>query len=423
MRTISIPYGKTILPLQLDENRIEAVLEPCADKMQMFSQEELVIRALACPIGSQKVEEMAQRASKILLITSDHTRPVPSHITLPLFLAALRKQNPQAEIRILVATGMHRATTREEMLQKFGAVLLENEKFFIHDSRNEEQLVDKGILPSGGRLVLNKLVDWADLVVSEGFIEPHFFAGFSGGRKSILPGISGNETVRYNHNAKFIAHPKAAQGVLKDNPIHMDMLYAQKAAKLAFILNVVLDEEKKIIAAFAGDPTLAHEEGCAFVLKRTRVKACLADIAVTSNGGYPLDQNIYQSVKGMTAAEATVRQGGVIILCARCNDGHGGEKFYRYFSEANNTDEVMEKILAVPSEMTPPDQWQAQILARVMKKATVIFVTEQENRAYIENMKMLYAQNLETAMEMAEKIVGKNAKITIIPDGVGVIVV
>jgi nickel-dependent lactate racemase len=265
-------------------------------------------------------------------------------------------------------------------------------------------------------------VDWADLVISEGLIEPHFFAGFSGGRKSIMPGIAGQNTVLANHNSRFIADVNANTGILNNNPIHRDMLFAAKAARLRFILNVCINSEKEIVQAFAGHPEKAHYEGCEFVKNLLKVRRKESDIVITSNGGYPLDQNIYQAVKGMTAAETCVRKDGVIIMVAGCCDGHGGEAFYNWMTRGKSPEEIMQKILAVPPEQTMADQWQAQILARVLLKARVIMVTDLANKEMVESMHMSYACSLDEAIKQAEAIVGSDSSITVIPDGVGVIV-
>jgi nickel-dependent lactate racemase len=263
----------------------------------------------------------------------------------------------------------------------------------------------------------------ADLLVAEGFIEPHFFAGFSGGRKSILPGIVSKVTVLANHCSEFIAHPNARAGVLDENPLHVDMIAAAREAKLGFILNVVIDAEKRIIKAFAGDMEQAHLQGCRFVKDLASVKAVPADIVVTSNGGYPLDQNVYQAVKGMAAAEATCKPGGVIIIAAACNDGHGGQAFYDWFLQAKDgASEVMCKIMQIGREATVADQWEAQIAARIQLKHPTIVVSDQCDHEIIGNLCFKAAHTMAEAMEMAEAIVGKNAMVTVIPDGVSVIV-
>jgi len=327
-----------------------------------------------------------------------------------------------AQITLLVATGMHRPTTEAELRSKYGDEIVDNETFVIHKAVNDEDMAFFGTLPSGGELWLNKLVKEADLVVSEGFIEPHFFAGFSGGRKSILPGVASAKTVLYNHNAGFIASQHARQGSLDENPIHRDMLYAAEQAKLAFILNVLIDAEKRVIAAVAGHHIEAHRTGCALCEKLTCVDAVISDIAITSNGGYPLDQNVYQSVKGMTAAESNVRPGGAVIICAALGDGHGGEAFYRWFADRPDAAAVTRDIQSVPPEKTHMDQWEAQILARVMGKAVCWFVTGEENRELVETMHLRWAPDADTALAEATAMLGENASVTVIPDGVGVIV-
>ena len=386
------------------------------------AQEEIVRRALASPISSPGLASLAKGKRRVLIITSDHTRPVPSRITMPQLLAGVRAGNPQAEITILIATGMHRPTTQAELLDRFGGEIVAHERIVVHRAQADEDMAFFGTLPSGGELWLNRLVKESDLVLSEGFIEPHFFAGFSGGRKSILPGVASRKTVLYNHNARFIADPHARQGELTDNPIHRDMLYAAQQAKLAFILNVILDGDKRVVAAVAGDSELAHREGCRLSAEMTRVTPVVSDIAITSNGGYPLDQNVYQSVKGMTAAEACVREGGAIIMCAALGDGHGGEAFYRWFADRPDAAAVARDIESVPPERTHMDQWEAQILARVMGRATCFMVTGEENRALVESMHFRWAADVDSALAQATALLGEASTVTVIPDGVGVIV-
>jgi nickel-dependent lactate racemase len=200
------------------------------------------------------------------------------------------------------------------------------------------------------------------------------------------------------------------------------MLYAAKMAKLAFILNVVIDSEKNVINAFAGDSELAHVEGCKFVMELASVKAVKADIVVSTNGGYPLDQNIYQSVKGMTAAEATCSEGGVIIMVSACNDGHGGQSFYDNIANASSPREVLDRVLKVGRNDTAPDQWEFQILARILNTHTVILVTDMCDPEMIKKMHMQHAFTFEEALKRAFEIKGNDASISVIPDGVSVIV-
>jgi nickel-dependent lactate racemase len=330
--------------------------------------------------------------------------------------------NPDIDIKILIATGFHRPTTREEMLDKFGEEIVNNETLINHFSEKEEDQTLLGILPSGGELWINKLAAQAELLISEGFIEPHFFAGFSGGRKSVLPGVASARTIMWNHNSEFIGSGNARTGRLSKNPIHEDMLFAAEKANLAFILNVVIDKDKKIIHAVSGHSKFAHEEGCKFVTELSSIDSVKGDIVISSNGGYPLDQNIYQAVKGMTAAEACCSEGSVIIMVSACNDGHGGESFYRNMAEAESPIDVLNKVLQVSKDKTEPDQWEFQILARILSKNKVIMVTDMCEPKIINNMHMECAFTLEEALKKAYEIKGEAAKVVVIPDGVSVVV-
>ncbi len=422
MKAIQIPYGKETQTLHVADEQLQAVLTPRHPAAASLSQEALVRQALENPIGSPRLRELARGKREILVITSDHTRPVPSRVTMPPLLAELRCGSPDAHIVILIATGMHRPTTEAELRAKLGDAIVEREEIVVHQAEKTEEMAYFGLLPSGGELWLNRLVAQAELVVAEGFIEPHFFAGFSGGRKSILPGVAARRTVLYNHNAQFLQSPLARQGSLAGNPIHQDMIFAARQAKLAFILNVLIDGDKRVIAAVAGDLAQAHAAGCALSRQLTEVAAVPAEIVVTSNGGYPLDQNVYQAVKGMTAAEACVCPGGSIIMCAALGDGAGGADFYRWFAQRESPQQVARDIECIPPEETRMDQWEAQMLARVLCKAACYFVTDPENRALVESMHMRWAPDVDTALIQALEKHGANARVTVIPDGVGVIV-
>ncbi len=424
MSKIRFPYGKEFLEYDFENENLQGVL---TSSLHGYKSElgglELVKKAMSSPIGSPSLAELAKGKKKIVLIASDHTRPVPSKVIVPPMLEEIRSVNPDADITILIATGCHRLTTRDELVAKFGKEVVENEKIAVHISTNDNDMVHIGTLPSGGALKINRLAAEADLLVAEGFIEPHFFAGFSGGRKSVLPGVASRETVLANHCSEFIANDKARTGVLDGNPIHKDMLWAAKKAKLAYVVNVVIDENKEAIYAVAGDAEKAHLAGGDFLSKLCRVKPILVDVAISTNGGYPLDQNIYQSVKGMTAAEATVKDGGVIIMISKCNDGHGGESFYHQLADEENLDKIMSDILARGRNETLPDQWEGQILVRILQKARVIFVSDAPDEM-ISNMHMIPAHSVDEALNKAKEILGTDSPaITAIPDGISVMVV
>ena len=422
MKNVSFPYGKEYITHSFNDELI-GVLESSIESYTPFlSQEELIKNAIENPVGTEKLSVLAQGKRNVVIIASDHTRPVPSKLIIPLMLKEIRKGNKDAKITILIATGCHRGTTKEELIYKFGSEIVENESIVIHDCDDKENLISIGTLPSGGDCIINKIARDADLLVSEGFIEPHFFAGFSGGRKSVLPGICGRETVLANHCSEFIADPNARTGILENNPIHKDMLWGARAAKLAFIVNVVLNGKKEVIFACAGDCEMAHKKGTDFLSSLCGADKIECDVAITTNGGYPLDQNVYQAVKGMTAAEATVKKGGVIIILAKSNDGIGGEHFYHQLADEKDIHKTMDTFLKRARQETVPDQWQTQIMLRVLMHAHVIYISEMNDEA-IEKMHMTPAHSIEEALEISRKILNKNdLKIVAIPDGVSVIV-
>ena len=421
--TAQIPYGNGKLSLSLAQEEVTGIFRSAIEQEHpACSGMELVEKALERPLASPGLSELARGRKTAVIIASDHTRPVPSKVIIPPMLRELRRGNPEIQITILIATGFHRATADAELRRKFGDDIVGQEKIIVHDCQDQSSLAFAGILPSGGELWLNKLALETDLLIAEGFIEPHFFAGFSGGRKSVLPGIAGRTTVLSNHCAAFIDSEFARTGNLENNPLHKDMLWAAKTAGLAFIVNVILNGEKEVVRAFAGDAFAAHEAGCREMSRLSLISVPESEIIITSNGGYPLDQNLYQAVKGMTAAEAAVAPGGVIILAAACQDGHGGEGFFQTLAEANSPEEVLEKLRKIPATETIPDQWESQILARILSKNPVIVVTDQCDHAIIHAMHMQAASTLQEALLLARRKTGSSAKIALIPDGVSVIV-
>lgn len=420
---VTIPFGRAVMELQADLTAAEVLESRIGELAASGSEDELVRAAMADPIGTPPLHELAAGKKTCTIIISDHTRPVPSKHIIPFMLEELRRGSPDIQITLLVATGFHRPTSTEELVGKLGRDIVDRERIVIHDSRDAASNVKIGVLPSGADCVIDRLAVETDLLVAEGFIEPHFFAGFSGGRKSVLPGVCDQVTVLGNHCSKFIASPFARTGVLDGNPLHRDMLAAAKMAKLAYIVNVVIDEEKKVAAAFAGDPVKAHRKGCELLLGYCQVKPRQrGDIVISSNGGYPLDQNIYQSVKGLTAAEAAAAPGAVLIMVSSCTDGHGGESFYNALHDCESPEKLTEEILATPQEETKPDQWEYQILARVLCKHRVIYVTDPAQRPTIEGMKLEWAPDVDAALARARQAKGEDAHLVVIPNGISVMV-
>jgi len=415
-----IPYGREALPLCLSQQAeiLEAHLP-----VSTQTADELIARAMEAPIDSARLEELAKGKAQAVILCSDHTRPVPSRHIIPPMLRALRAGNPDIEIILLIATGCHRCTGREELIAKFGEEIVEQETILVHDCDDTENLIEIGILPSGAPLIVNRLAAQTPLLLAEGFIEPHFFAGFSGGRKSVLPGICARETVMGNHCADFIDSPYARAGELDRNPIHKDMQAAARMIGLQYIINVVLDAKKQVIYAVAGHPETAHRTGCDWLQAHCGV-ACTApgDIVITSNGGAPLDQNLYQAVKGLYTAEAAAAAGAVLVICAECADGIGGDHFYHAVADAVSPQALLDEIRKIPMAQTRIDQWQYQILVRIMVAHTVILVSEPQMRPIAEKMGLLYAENAQQALQMAYAQKGEQAHVVVIPDGISVIV-
>ena len=418
---LHIPYGRTGMDFTLPDERVAAVLRSNLDKAEPAAPGiEQVRKALENPIGSAPLHELVRGKNNIVLIASDHTRPVPSKAIVPPMLEEIHRGNPDAQVTVLIATGCHRESTAQELEEKFGRDVLEQVKIVVHRCGDDADMVTLGTLPGGGTLRLNKIAAEADLLISEGFIEPHFFAGFSGGRKSVLPGICSRETVLANHCSAFIGSPYARGGSLEGNPLHKDMLWAARKVGLAFICNVVLNTRHEVIGAFAGDCNEAHLAGVEYIRGLCQVPPCQADIVITTNGGYPLDQNVYQSVKGMSTAELACRDGGVIIMVSACNDGHGGESFARIFRENPDSADILRKIEQVPADKTVPDQWEAQVFARILSKHTVILVSEAPDQM-VRELHMQPAHSMDEAIALADKV-APGGSIAVIPDGISTLV-
>lgn len=422
MKTIKIPFYTSTVDLHVDEKNLEALIYAKTDEFKVDKTEaEIVEAALQNPIGQKPLAELAKGRKTITVVTSDHTRAVPSKLTLPIILRELRKGSPDADITILVATGLHRPTTEEEMRRMFGDNIVDNEKIVVNKAFQDEDFAHVCELPSGAELWVNKAALGVDLLITEGFIEPHFFAGFSGGRKSILPGICNAATVNENHSYSQIANPNSNTGILEGNPIHEDMVYAARKVNVEFILNVALNSEKKVIAAWAGDLEEAHATGVKFVRELAQCPSVEGDIVITSNGGYPLDQNMYQSPKAVATAAACCKEDGVIIMCASCCDGLGGTNFEKLI-QMGTVDEIDAYLSKIPSKESISEQWCAQIYSRIIKRNPIIFVSQLDPEV-VRKCNMIPASNPDEALAIAYKMKGEDARVVVIPDGVAVLAV
>jgi len=424
---IFLPYHKRRIPVDIDDhNFVGSLVSRVESYRPAKSPQDLVEASLDHPIDSPKLEELVKGKRNIVIISSDHTRPVPSKIITPILLRRIRAAQPDANIRILVATGLHRPSTQQELIDKYGQEIVDHEQIVMHVSTDDAAMVKIGTLPSGAECIVNRVAAEADLLLAQGFIEPHLFAGFSGGRKSVLPGISSDKTIMANHCSEFINSPNARPGILENNPIHKDMLYAARTAGLRFIVNVILNSEKRIIASFSGDSEEAHAQGCKFLTSLASVSKIQCDVTVVTNGGYPLDRNMYQTGKGLTSAEATNKEGGVIVMVAGLSDSIDSEGFSNNLAQVKSPKEFLDRVSHVDRNQTVADQWwsqvMSQVLARILNRHHVIMVNDLVKPEIVTAMHIEHANSFDAALRRAYELQGRTARIVVIPNGPAVIV-
>ncbi len=370
------------------------------------------------PIASLPLEEIARGKKDACIVVSDTTRPVPNRIILPPIIDLLKKAGIE-KITILIANGTHDPVPDSLFEELLGRETLKyNPTIVNHSAYDDQMLVNLGIAAHGCPAIVNKVFMESDLKICTGLIEPHFMAGFSGGRKSICPGITGIETLKIFHGVEAMGHPLSKSCSLKGNPVDEIAKSVAKMAGCDFIVNVTLDEERRITGIFAGDLFKAHEEGCRFSEKESVVEIENAvDIVITSNGGYPLDQNYYQTAKGLVEAMDIVKPNGVIIISSECSLGLGKKAFVELLGELK--EKGVRSFLADHS--TPrtfkSDQWEVQKISQVLEKTRNIFLLSSlsdEEYSYTFAKKIT---SLDEGVERAKKIVGRTPSIAVIPEG------
>jgi nickel-dependent lactate racemase len=384
-----------------------------------FSEEQakdVINNAIRMPIESESLESLTRGCKNITILITDKTRPTPNKLILPILLRHLHSIGVKKEmIKIIIATGLHKPHTWSEILELVGREIADEYEIYSHNAEDKDNLVYLGTTTFNTKVYVNKDVVRSDLVIGVGLLEPHYFAGYSGGRKLILPGVSGAETIWHNHSFKMLSHPKAISGVLEGNPVHEDMVEAAKMVRsYRFIVHVILDKEKRIVRAFSGDPYEAHRINAQWLSKYVVVPVPFeADVSIVSNAGYPLDRNLYQANKGIVTASRVTRRGGVIILLAECRDGVEHEHFRKLLSMSKNPEEILRYI-----ERNEPlrDQDDAQLLAQVLLKNRVIVVTKWIKHSILEEMNLIPASTFEEALELACRYV-ECKRIVAIPEG------
>ncbi len=327
-----LEYGKFGLDVELPERNLLAIAKPRS--FPGLTDESFAIdQSIKNPIQSDRLCDMpTSPQTKVVIAVSDITRPTPVSQILPHLLVELKQGNVQEHnITIIIANGLHRNATDTELQWLIGNPILERIKVVNHNAQNHSQLVDIGYTSYGTRLQVNNYVHAADLLLCIDYCEPHFFAGFSGGRKTILPGISGKESILHIHRPALIDHSNVVNGVIEDNPLHLELIEAARMVGVDFIVNTVLSDHKHIIKVASGDLEATHNS-LIDVARQSRTIEIpeQADIVLTTNGGWPLDQNFYQSVKGLGIVtrlkQPIIRDHGVIILVTKCEEGFGSHK-------------------------------------------------------------------------------------------------
>ena len=410
--TVNLAYGFGHLPIEVPDDRT-TVIEP-ANIDGLADEQAALLDALQKPIGSQPLLERISPDTKICIAFTDITRATPNDRIIPWLLEHLG--GPSDNITLLNQLGTHRPNTREELETMLTPEVVANYRVLNHEPENPEALVQVGTTADGTPALLNRQIVEADFRIITGFIEPHFFAGFSGGVKGIMPGCAGLETVMSNHGAKNIGDPQATFGVTEGNPLWEELRDIALKTGPTFLLNVTLNEQRDITNVFAGDIIEAHKTGCTFVKKSAMQPVEQPfDIVVTTNSGYPLDLNLYQGVKGMSAGARVLKEGGTLILAAECREGvPGGSPLDELLRSADSIEEIL-AMLSTPS-FVRPEQWQAQIQALVQRRAEVLVRCELDDATL---RACHLAPCADISAEVAKRLakLGPDARVAVLPQG------
>ena len=409
---VNLAYGSGHLPIEVPDDRT-TVIEP-AHIDGLADEKAAVLDALQNPIGSQPLLERISPDAKICIAFTDITRATPNDRIIPWLLEHLG--GPNDNITLLNQLGTHRPNTREELETMLTPEVVANYRVLNHEPENPKALVQVGTTADGTPALLNRHIVEADLRIITGFIEPHFFAGFSGGVKGIMPGCAGLETVMSNHGAKNIGDPQATFGVTEGNPLWEELRDIALKTGPSFLLNITLNEQRDITNVFAGDIIEAHKTGCVFVKKSAMQPLEQPfDIVVTTNSGYPLDLNLYQGVKGMSAGARVLKEGGTLILAAECREGvPDGSPLDDLLRSAGSIEEIL-AMLSTPG-FVRPEQWQAQIQALVQRRAEVLVHCMLDNDT-LEACHLAPCAdiNAEVAKRLAK--LGPDAHVAVLPQG------
>ena len=412
MKQVQLAYGKTGLPVNVPDSAI--VIEP-RHLPALADDKAAVVSAMRNPLGTPPLKSMVGKGDTVAIVISDITRPTPNHKLVPWIMEELGHV-PRENFVIINGLGTHRANTQEELAGMLGWEIVNTVRIENHDAFDDAKLVRVGRNSYGSEVYFNKTYVEAKFKIVTGFIEPHFFAGFSGGPKGINPGVAGIKTILDFHNAEMIGHPLSTWGVIEGNILQDAATQNCLMAKPDFMLNVTLNGEKQITGVVAGDVIAAHREGCKFV-KETAMYAVDEpfDIVVTTNSGYPLDQNLYQTVKGMSAAAQIVKQGGAIISASECSDGVPDHGNYAKILKMRDTAGELLEMICDP-EFCLFDQWQVQVQAMVQLKADCYLFSTLDPQI-VKNAKFTPIDSVEATLQQLCQKIGQQVRVAVLPLG------
>jgi lactate racemase len=412
---VSIDYGRGDLEIALPaEAYVEVAESPRATPLA--DPDGAVAEALARPTGSAPLAALARGKRDAVIVISDKTRPVPNGVLLPPILLTLEAAGiPRDRIEILVGTGLHRPNTPDELVEMTSAPIVDRYRIRNHAARDASEHRHLGMTERGTEIWIDRGYLDADLKVVTGLIEPHLMAGFSGGRKGVAPGLAGVDMMRRLHGPAMLEE-HIGPGILDGNPFHEELVEIARRAGCDFLVNVGVDRERRLTGVFAGDLEAAHLDGVRAVERQVRVDVERpADIVITSAGGYPLDQTLYQSIKGLVGALNVVRRGGTMILAAEISEGIGSADFRKLLADLTGNDAFMARLTR--PDFFVIDQWMAQHLCQVLRKSEVTVVSRGLDLAALPDLPIACAPSVESALERAFARHGRDARILVLPEG------
>lgn len=412
---IRLDYGRAGLDIELPDDLAVSIVEP-AKGVLLADPSAAVAAALAQPIGSEPLEALARGRRDAVVVISDKTRPVPYGVVLPPVLETLEQAGVARErIELLVATGLHRANTPDELAAMTSPEIVARYRIRNHVARDASQHVHLGRTARGTEIWLDGGFLAADLKVVTGLIEPHLMAGYSGGRKAVAPGCAGVDTMRSLHGAAML-ESALGPGIIEGNPFHAELLDIARRVGVDFLCDVSIDRNRRLTGVFAGDLERAHAAGTRAVEQHVRVDLDrAADVVIASAGGFPLDDTYYQAIKGMVAALNIVRRGGTIILAAAITEGIGSAEFQRLLADTSGNDDFMARITS-PGFFNI-DQWMVQHLCQVRRKADVILVSGGISAAAAPGLLVSSAPTVEDALARCLQRYGTQAHVAVMPQG------